>query len=294
MSMVISFRVPEPTYLNYGNGLVQCGSGGVPLGCYNSFHGTFSPRFGFAWDPFGDGKTAIRGGYALTWDSGNPLHNAAGFNGNPPTATNLFSYNIPGYGGVAPGPLGPAYFSNVNLSKWQEIEQWNLGVQHQFPGNNVLSVSYVGTVGHHLQQAVNIDQVPVGVGTENVPALAGTPGCDAHGNCNVQSILMNTLQPSIFFVPYRGYSAIEQRQMTGNSNYNSLQVNFRHSFSYGLTFQAAYTWSHELDNMFQSGGSNSNGTNGVNDENLSRWYGTGGLNQTQMLVLNYVYSSALL
>jgi hypothetical protein len=277
------------TYLNYGNGLVQCGSGGVPLGCYNSFRGTFSPRFGFAWDPFGDGKTAIRGGYALTWDSGNPLHNAAGFNGNPPTATNLFSYNIPGYGGVAPGPLGPAYFSNVNLGKWQEIEQWNLGVQRQFPGNNVLSVSYVGTAGHHLQQAVNIDQVPVGVGTENVPALAGTPGCDAHGNCNVQSILMNTLEPSIFFVPYRGYSQIEQRQMTGNSNYNSLQVNLRHSFSHGLTFQAAYTWSHELDDMFQNGASNSNGTNGVNDEDLRRWYGTGGLNQTQMLILNYVY-----
>jgi hypothetical protein len=278
------------TYLNYGNGLEQCGSGGVPLGCYHSFHGTYSPRFGFAWDPFGDGKTAVRGGYSLTWDSGNALQNGAGFNGNPPTATNLFGYNIPSYQDVAPGPLGPASFSNVTLGKWQEIEQWNFGVQHQFPGSNILSVSYVGTVGHHLQQTVNINQVPVGVGTENVPALAGTPGCNAQGNCNVQSILMNTLEPSIFFVPYRGYSTIEQRQMSGNSNYNSLQVNLRHSFSYGLTFQAAYTWSHELDNMFQAGGCNCNGTNGVNDENLQRWYDTGGLNQTQMLVLNYVYT----
>jgi hypothetical protein len=278
------------TYLNYGNGLEQCGSGSIPLGCYKSFHGTFSPRFGFAWDPFGDGKTAIRGGYALTWDSGNPLQNAGGFNGNPPTATNLFGYNIVGYQNIEPGPIGPAYFSNVNLTKWQEIQQWNFGVQHQFPDNNILSVSYVGTVGHHLQQTVNIDQVPVGVGTQNVPALAGTPGCDSHGNCNAQYILMNTLQPSVFFVPYRGYSQIQQRQMTGNSNYNSLQVNFRHAFTHGLTFQAAYTWSHELDDMFQGGGCNCNGTNGVNDENLSRWYGTGGLNQTQMLVLNYVYN----
>jgi hypothetical protein len=276
-------------YLNYGNGLVQCGSGSVPEGCYNPPRGTVSPRFGFSWDPFGSGTTVIRGGYALTWDGGNPLHNGAGFNGNPPTATNLFGYNILGYQNVVPGPLGPASFSNVNVTSWQEIQQFNLGLQHQFRGNNILSVSYVGTLGHHLQQNVNIDQVPVGVGTENVPSLAGTTGCDAKGNCNVQSILMNNLQPSAFFVPYRGYANIAQRQMTGNSNYNSLQVNFRHTFGYGLSLQTAYTWSHELDDMFQSGGANSGGTNGINDENLHRWYGTGGLNQAQMLILNYVY-----
>lgn len=276
-------------YLNYGNGLVQCGSGGIPEGCYKPFHGTFSPRFGFSWDPFGNGTTALRGGYALTWDSGNPLQNGAGFNGNPPTATNLTAYDVQGYQNIASGPLGPASFSNVSLTKWQEIHQFNFGIQHQFPGSNILSLSYVGTLGRHLQQNVNINQVPVGVGTENAPALANTPGCDAHGNCDVQYLLINNLQPSVFFVPYRGYAGINQRQMTGNSNYNSLQVNFRHAFGWGLSFQAAYTWSHELDNMFQGGSSNSGGTNGIDDQDLRRWYGTGGLNQEHILILNYVY-----
>ncbi|MBZ5596329.1 MAG: TonB-dependent receptor [Acidobacteriia bacterium] len=277
------------TPINYGNGLVECGTGSIPKGCYHSFRGTVSPRFGFAWDPFGHATTSIRGGYALTWDGGNPLHNGAGFNGNPPAAADLFSYNIAGFDNVGPGPIPPSGFSNVNVSKWQEIQQFNLGVQHQFPGNNILSVSYVGTLGHHLQQNVNINQVRVGSGMQNVPALAGTPGCDAHGNCDVQNILMNTLQNSVFFVPYPGYASINQRQMTGNSNYNSLQVNFRHTFGYGIAFQAAYTWAHELDNMFQGGSANSGGTNGIDDQNLRRWYGTGGLNQSQMLVMNYVY-----
>ena len=276
-------------YLTYGNGLVQCGAGSIPQGCYNPFRGTLSPRFGFAWDLFGNGTTAIRGGYALTWDSGNPLQNGAGFNGNPPTAVNLYGFNIQGYNSVAPGPLGPASFSNVSVPKWQEIQQFNLGVQHQFRGNNILGVSYVGSLGHHLQQNVNINQVPVGVGTLNAPALAGAQGCDSQGNCNVQYILMNTLQPSVFFTPYRGYTNINQRQMTGNSNYNSLQVSFRHTFSHGLALQAAYTWAHSLDNMFQGGSSNSGSTNGVNDEDLHRWYGNGGLNQAQVLLLNYVY-----
>jgi hypothetical protein len=115
----------------------------------------------------------------------------------------------------------------------------------------------------------------------NVPALAGSPGCDAAGNCDVQDILINTLQPSIFFVPYRGYGSISQRESEGNSNYNSLQIGMRHNMGHNLTFQASYTWSHTLDDIV---------SNQVDDSNFHRWYGTSSLNQTHILSLNYVYS----
>ena len=269
-------------YLTYGNGLLECGVAPIPKGCSHSYRGTVSPRFGFSWDPFGTGKTAVRGGYALNWDSSNPLHAGAGFNGNPPTTANLNSFNVAGYQNVQPGPLGPVGFSDIPTDrKWPEVEQYSLGIQHEFPAHTVLSVSYVGSQGRHLQNNLNINAVPVGATTQNVPAFVGTsqPGCDTNGNCDVQTALINQV-PSIFFAPYRGYTGITMRAPNGNSNYNSLQADLRHNIGHGLTFEAAYTWAHTLDNIV---------TNGVDDANLGRWYGTSSLNQTHVLTVNWVY-----
>ncbi len=272
------------TYLTYGNGLLQCGAGSIPKGCSHSYRGTFSPRFGFSWDPFGTGKTAVRGGYSLNWDSSNPLHAGAGFNGNPPTTADLNAFNVVGFGNIGPGPLGPVGFSDIPTQrKWPEVHQYSLGIQHEFPGHTVLSVSYVGSLGRHLQNNLNINAVPVGETTQNVPAFVGmsTPytGCDTNGNCDVQTALINQA-PSVFFAPYRGYTGIIMRAPNGNSNYNSLQADLRHNIGRGLTFEAAYTWAHTLDNIV---------TNGVDDADLGRWYGTSSLNQAQVLTFNWVY-----
>jgi hypothetical protein len=114
--------------------------------------------------------------------------------------------------------------------KWGSVEQFSLGIQHEFPGNNVLSISYVGSLGRHLARTREANQVPIGVGTMQAPELAGLEGCDAAGNCDVQDVLINNRVPSIFFVPFRGYSGIGINENTAVSSYNSLQANFRHTF----------------------------------------------------------------
>jgi len=100
----------------------------------------------------------------------------------------------------------------------------------------------------------------------------------------VQNILINNVQPSIFFVPYRGYSNLNLMETTAVFNYNSLQAEYRHTLGHGLTFQAVYTWAHTTDDAFGSFSES-----GVDDGHLRPGRGTSALNRSQILVVNYVY-----
>ena len=277
-------------FTEYGNGLVQCGVGGITVGCRNMPENNWAPRFGFAYDPTGTGKTAIRGGFGVYYELGTGGEgNTEGAAGDPPSVQAPSGFNILGYTHIVPGLFGPgSYAAFPRRGPGPSIYQYNVTLQHEFAGNNFLSVAWVGNQGRHLSRRPNLNHIPYNVGTENAPALAGTTDCDASGNCNVQQILMNQIDPSIFFVPYRGYGPISLLEYAASCRYNSLQANYRHSVGHGLTLQAAYTWAHGIDNA--SGPyAEVNGGEGVDDANLNRWYASSDFNRTQTLVANYIY-----
>jgi hypothetical protein len=281
-------------FTTFGNGLVECGSGAILKGCQTPYYWTLAPRFGFAYDPKGDGKTVIRGGYGIYYEMGNGNEaQMEGAQGNPPVSLAPSLNDIGGYDKIQPissfaeaAAYGPPGITLIPYrQKWGNVQQFSLGIQHEFPGNNVLSVSYVGALGRHLARNRNVNQIPIGVGIKNVPWLADqVEGCDVNGDCDVQDILIHQRVTANHFVPYRGYGTLGMKENTAVSSYNSLQVNFRHVFGHGLTFQTSYTWSKAIDDStstyYQSG---------VNDYDLKRWKAVSGLNRTQILVMNYVY-----
>ena len=270
----------------FGNGLAKCGQNGIPANCQYTTGPHFAPRFGFAWQPFNNPNTVIRGGFGLFYDqlTGNDT-NPKNIGGNPPVYQTSTANNVVGYGSITPAGFGPSGVVMLNPHvPYPRAEEFSLGFQRELPGNNRLAVSYVGTFVKHNPRTIAFNRISVGTNTVNVPSLAGKKDCDASGNCDVQASLINNVYNMNFFRPYRGYAGISERETSASSEYNALQMELRHPVGHGLTLEAAYTYSKWMDDA-----DSYSGDPNIDDGNLRRYWAPSGYNRTNVVSLQYVY-----
>ncbi len=214
---------------NRFNGLVD------PSPYWRNRKGNFAPRFSFAYDLFGNGKTAIRGGYGM-FKSREILGAFILMSGNPPFSELLQVTNTPlsnpGGGSTRNYDLPITLGSNDVNQITPYSQQYNLNVQHQFGNNLVLEVGYSGSRGLHWMRTQDLNQPLPSAGVAR-----GLAGFNADQNR-----------------PYKGWSVINNREQSYASNYNGLQMSLNRSFAKGFMFQTAYTWSRAIDNADYTGG----------------------------------------
>jgi len=262
----------------------------------------FSPRIGFAWDPFGNGKMALRGGAGIYYDIGvdgallfqqaccqppldffntiiNPFSSVAAM-----TSAGLPTFQVPlpiAYGsaprtssnpnGVVSPITGIASPRNVAYNWHQPTDyQWNLTIDRQLPGDQSVTVGYVGARGVHIVRLEEgnptaITQVNPATGFPYGGFLSnGLPYyCHPADNPTGPPTLADQCPITSAFPAKSNstYGIVNQNAADSETWYDALQVNWTKRFTHGLSGQLAYTWAKELD--FGSGEQGTEATIGV-------------------------------
>jgi len=242
---LVNFYPSLATSLATPGGLVQAGSTTIfdpfgdvigaaphsaPRAGFNTDTNNWGPRFGFAWDPRKDGKTAVRGGYALMFDQ-EPLQPAVNQLLNPPFVQQSLSF-LPEF------LLSDTFASNSGGSVWYQypysitaidahnktpyIHQYHFGLEQQLGNKAMLELAYVGSSGHRLPLLRDISQCTI--------AESLTGAC-FNSSAN----------------PFYSTSILDQTNV-GNSNFSSLQARVETRNFHGLQLRAFYQWSKSIDN----------------------------------------------
>jgi len=316
------------------NGFVQCGGAGgnLPLvpgsafptvsigsssnaGCLKGRLFNPAPRIGFAFDPKGNGKMAIRGGYGIFYEHTNGNEgNSESLEGSAPLVLAATQSNVAG--GVGTCPAGQSGYSCIgagggtipvfplsvvsipNKAVWPYVQQWNLNTQKELPSHIVLSAAYVGSKGTHLTLLNNANQIAPFSGSnpfaQGQPITAadctsfaangqlanGTP-VPAGAALNLNVACGASADPLRTAFP--GYSNISTLRDAADSIYHSLQVSANRTVG-DLTLSMAYTYSHSIDDS-----SDRAADVFVNAYDLANNRASSNFDQRHSLSISYVY-----
>jgi hypothetical protein len=233
---------PNPNFDSL-NGIIIAGQNS-PFGdnVAESQGNNFAPRLGLAWDPFGDGKTSVRAGYGIFYDSTLVGTYEQNIFGNPPFAptvtVNNTSFDDPASGVSSSAAPVLALRGTPLPLQTPYSQQWSLDVQRQVTSTLMVDVGYYGSNGVHLLGIVDINEVQPGAGY--AAGLTGSP--TTTGFTSSTEGRLNALRP------YLGYNAINVVQSNYNSNYHSLQVAVQKRFKHDSLVNVYYTFSHNLTN----------------------------------------------
>jgi hypothetical protein len=261
-----------PNSGNPADGMALLGVNNVPLAPYNQSALAVAPRFGFAYDLTGDGKTALRGGFGIFYNrlDGNQVYALSGqapYSYSPQVNYTTFAQLATSGNSLVFGPSTINSWPTEQVP-WDRAQNGSLNIQRTLTRNIVLDVGYAGNWGYNQQLSYDINPIPIGT-----RAPFNTKNADAtNGNKTLPDILLRTVYP--------GFNTLNTYNHLGHTNYNALTAMLQQRFAHGLAFGMAYTYSKSLGTT---------AFNPVVPDNEKWNYGRLGFDRRHNLQLNWSY-----
>jgi hypothetical protein len=223
---------------------------------FNTQHPQIGPRFGFAWDVFGDGKTSVRGGFGIFYNRAYSVDTIAASGGTTGPIKVFPNFQSPTYFNQtfaslagAQAFVGPQTFLGGNLNMPDPTtNSWSIGIQRDMGKGYVLEVGYVGNNTHHAN-GTNFNQNGIYPGTVWSPNGGTCNNGFCTGSLNPQYVNpVQTTQPlpinllRTFPGYYNGLADITTFTANGSSTYNALQEQLNKRFGKSFQFSSNWTW----------------------------------------------------